>query len=379
MVASARQVDRVSQQRHPAGVIEVRGRSARDGRRVSTGCLDEKSLGSGLDQPGDIARVLSVVIELGEHSGVAPDEVGRVLGDRGRREQVGYHLGHASRERLLSVSGRFGGKVVLITGTAGGQGRAAALLFAAEGAVVVGTDLNGAGAAETVDMVRAAGGRMNSTHPLDLGDEDAVQAWVDGAAASHGGIDVVYNNAGATRFSPIEATSYDDWSFVVRNELDIVFLVTKHAWRHLVARGGGSVLLVGSTAGISGSLTNARIAHTATKGAVVAMTKQLAAEGAAARHPRQLHQSGHDPYAGHRGRPARPKTTPCAPIARAIPLGRIGDPEEVARCALFLGVERRFVRDRGQPRRRWRLVRGASWSPAPGPTPEVRGSGQEAA
>ena len=79
---------------------------------------------------------------------------------------------------------------------------------------------------------------------------------------------MVYNNAGATRFSSVEATSYSDWSFVVRNELDIIFLVTKHAWRHLVARGGGSVLLVGSTAGISGSMTNTRIAHTATKGGV---------------------------------------------------------------------------------------------------------------
>ena len=108
-----------------------------------------------------------------------------------------------------------------------------------------------------------------------------MQIWVDGAAAAHGGIDVVYNNAGATRFSPIAETSYADWSFMLRNELDIVFLVTKHAWPHLVARGGGSVLLVGSTAGITGSLTNTRIAHTATKGGVVAMTKQLAAEGAA--------------------------------------------------------------------------------------------------
>ena len=194
------------------------------------------------------------------------------------------------------MSGRFGGKVVLITGTAGGQGRAAALLFAAEGAVVVGTDLNGAGAAETVDMVRAAG---------------------------------------ATRFSPIEATSYDDWSFVVRNELDIVFLVTKHAWRHLVARGGGSVLLVGSTAGISGSLTNARIAHTATKGAVVAMTKQLAAEGAAHGIRVNCISPGMIRTPATEG-DLLAEDHPMRAIARAIPLGRIGDPEEVARCALFL-------------------------------------------
>ncbi|MEV0479467.1 SDR family oxidoreductase [Streptomyces sp. NPDC050508] len=136
---------------------------------------------------------------------------------------------------------------------------------------------------------------------------------MDEAAYRHGGIDIVYNNAGTTRFSPVAETSYADWSFTDRNELDIVFLVTKHAWPHLVARGGGSILLVGSTAGLTGSLTNTRIAHTATKGGVVAMTRQLAAEG--------------DMLA-----PDHPMRT----IARANPMGRVGAPEEVARCALFL-------------------------------------------
>ena len=114
------------------------------------------------------------------------------------------------------------GKVALITGTAGGQGRAAALLFAADGAAVAGCDVNAGGAAETVELVRAAGGRMDSTHPLDLTDEDGVRAWVDAAGLAHGGIDILYNNAGATRFSPITATSFADWSFTIRNELDIV-------------------------------------------------------------------------------------------------------------------------------------------------------------
>ena len=122
---------------------------------------------------------------------------------------------------------------------------------------------------------------MDSTHPLDLNNEDGVKAWIDAAADTHGGIDILYNNAGTTRFSPIADTSFPDWSFTIRNELDIVLLATKHAWPHLVARNGGCVLLVGSTAGLTGSLTNTRIAHTASKGAVVAMTRQLAAEGAA--------------------------------------------------------------------------------------------------
>jgi NAD(P)-dependent dehydrogenase (short-subunit alcohol dehydrogenase family) len=236
------------------------------------------------------------------------------------------------------VSGRLAGKVALITGTAGGQGRAAALLFAREGAVVVGTDVNVEGADETVELVRSEGGVMDSMHPVDLADEMAVQRWVREAADAHAGIDIVYNNAGATRFSPIEQTSYADWSFTLRNELDLVFLVTKHAWPHLVARGGGSVLLVGSTAGITGSLTNTRLAHTATKGGVVAMTKQLAAEGAA----HGIRANCISP--GMIRTPATQSDLlaadhPMRTIARAIPLGRVGEPEEVARCALFLASD----------------------------------------
>jgi len=97
-------------------------------------------------------------------------------------------------------------------------------------------------------------------------------------AARHGGIDIVYNNAGATRFAAFEATTYADWSFTLRNELDIVFLVTRAAWPQLKARSGGTVLLIGSTAGLTGSMTNHRVAHTASKGGIVALTRQLAAD-----------------------------------------------------------------------------------------------------
>ena len=233
---------------------------------------------------------------------------------------------------------RLADKVVLITGTASSQGRAAARLFADEGAVVVGSDIDTRGAAETQEMVTAAGGRMSSTHPLDLGDEEAVKAWIDTAAADHGGIDVLYNNAAATRFSPIADTSYEDWSFTLRNELDIVFLATKHTWPHLVARGGGSILLVGSTAGITGSTTNTRIAHTAGKGGVVAMTKQLAGEGAVhgiranCISPGMIQTPASEGTLLAEGHPMRG-------IARAIPLGRVGRPEEIARCALFLASD----------------------------------------
>ncbi len=236
------------------------------------------------------------------------------------------------------MTGRLHGKVALITGTAGGMGRAAALLFSREGATVVGTDVRAEGAAETVRLVEAAGGRMTSTHPLDLLDEAAVKAWIDAAARRYSGLDILYNNAGATRFAPLEEVSYEDWSFVLRNEVDLVFLATKHAWPHLKARGNAAVILVGSTAGLTGSMTNTRVAHTASKGAVVALTKQLAAEGA----PYSIRVNCVSP-----GMIATPATAsdllaadhPMRRIARHIPLGRTGQPEEVARCALFLASD----------------------------------------
>jgi meso-butanediol dehydrogenase / (S,S)-butanediol dehydrogenase / diacetyl reductase len=270
--------------------------------------------------------------------------------------------------------GRLAGKVALITGTGGGQGRAAALAFAAEGAVVVGCDLKPDGAEHTVAMVTELGGRMDSTHPLDLTDEDAVHGWIDGAASRHGRIDVLYNNAGATRFDRVEDESYEDWRFTLRNELDVVFLATKHAWPHL-KKDGGSVILVGSTAGLTGSMTLMRSAHTATKGGVVALTRQLAAEGAWHNIRVNCISPGmimtpatqHDIF----GDPDHPMYR----IRDHIPLGRIGEPSDIAPCATFLASDEssymtgaNLVIDGG-----WSVVLpGFPAQPRPATTPEQR-------
>lgn len=235
------------------------------------------------------------------------------------------------------MNGRLDGKVAVITGTAGGQGRAAALLFAREGATIVGCDMNVDGSLDTVAQVSAAGGTMASTHPLDLTSDTAVRDWIEQVVQDHGRIDILYANAGATRFSPVADTEFGDWSWVLRHELDIVFLPVKYSWPH-IAESSGSVILVGSTAGVAGSRTNSRIAHTATKGGVIAMTKQLAAEGAAHGIRVNCVSPGMIRTPATEG-DLLAKNSPMRGIAASIPLGRIGEPEEVANCALFFASD----------------------------------------
>src|SRR4051794_10007182 len=110
--------------------------------------------------------------------------------------------------------GRLHGKVTLLSGTARGQGRTAALRFAAEGARIVGGDLLDDAAAETAELVRGAGGEMINV-PLDVTDEESVAAWVSAATDTFGRIDVLYANAGAVRWGPVGEQSFADWRFTL--------------------------------------------------------------------------------------------------------------------------------------------------------------------
>jgi meso-butanediol dehydrogenase/(S,S)-butanediol dehydrogenase/diacetyl reductase len=236
------------------------------------------------------------------------------------------------------VGKRLEGKVALITGTGGGQGRAAALLFAAEGAAVVGCDLKNEGAEETVELVRGSGGDMTSSHPLDLGDPAAAHAWVDEAAARHGGFDVLYNNASLPKFASIAEMTLDDWHFTVRNELDLIFYTCRAAWPHLVLRGSGSIINIGSISGMSSlAQTPGNFAHAATKGAVIAMTRELALEGGA----HGIRANSISP-----GIIESPATSPLLKESwfreghlAATMVSRIGTPEDVAYCALYLASD----------------------------------------
>jgi meso-butanediol dehydrogenase / (S,S)-butanediol dehydrogenase / diacetyl reductase len=231
---------------------------------------------------------------------------------------------------------RLDGAVALISGTARGMGRAAALRFAREGAIVVGGDLLEDEARETLMLIESADGR-GSCARVDVTDADSVQAWVDDAAQRFGGIDVVYANAGAVRFGAVDEQPLEDWRFTLAAELDSVFLTARAAWPHLrLSR--GVIITIGSTAGILGSVTNQRVAHTASKGGVIALTRQLAAEGAADGIRAVCISPGMIATEGSREN-LLAADHPMRAIADSIPLGRLGTPEDIVAAAVFLASD----------------------------------------
>jgi NAD(P)-dependent dehydrogenase (short-subunit alcohol dehydrogenase family) len=232
---------------------------------------------------------------------------------------------------------RFDGKVVLITGIGGGMGREAALLFAAEGATVIGCDLFAEGANETVDLVRSAGGDITNFAPVDLADAAETQKWIDAAAALHGRIDVLYNNASTPKFAAVDELSIDDWDFVMNNELNLVFYACKAAWPHL-KKSQGVIVNVGSIAGTRGVEFMPQNAHGTAKAGVINLTQQLAVEGG----PHKIRVVCVSP--GFTVTPSTAWLVEDGPqpfkdnIAR-IPLGRVGQPSDIVNAALFLASD----------------------------------------
>jgi meso-butanediol dehydrogenase/(S,S)-butanediol dehydrogenase/diacetyl reductase len=232
-------------------------------------------------------------------------------------------------------SNRLEGKIAFISGTGRGQGRVAAQMFAAHGACVVGCDLDDESAAETATLVERDGGRMWSFAPVDLSDANAAASWIAQGVEAAGGVDVVYNNAGAVRFGSVAEATPTDWNFTLRNELDLVFMVTRAAWPHMVARGGGSIINIASGSALRGTMYGGAVSHAAAKGGIISLSRQLAAEGA--RHG--IRSNSICPGVIDTPETAALRARATAGRMPFVPLGRLGRPEDVVYCAIYLASD----------------------------------------
>jgi NAD(P)-dependent dehydrogenase (short-subunit alcohol dehydrogenase family) len=232
--------------------------------------------------------------------------------------------------------GRLDGKVAVITGAAGGMGRDAAVLFTQEGAKVCAADVNRAAAEETAALC-ADGSAL--AYEVNVADEGQVAAMMQATAERFGGIDVLYNNAGISPDDDASVldTSVEAWDRVQAVNAKGVFLCCKHGIPYLRERGGGSVINVASFVAILGAATS-QISYTASKGAVLSMSRELAVQFARenirvnalcpgpVETPLLLNIYGSDPAALERRRVH-------------WPTGRLGKPREIVNGALFLASD----------------------------------------
>jgi len=235
---------------------------------------------------------------------------------------------------------RFGGKIAIVTGAASGIGRATALAFAREGARVACADINGEGAEETAQAIAAAGGEAMAIR-ADVASEPDVQRMVAETARRWDGLDILFNNAGVGLGAPITGMTLAQWQRVLDVNLTGVFLGCKYAIPEMLKRGGGVIVNTASDAGLRGSPYLS--AYCASKAGVILLTKSLAVEWAAQGIrincvcPGLVRTPIVEPYLKQ-----MQELTGAAPqetwerLARSHPIGRVGEPEDVAQAVLFL-------------------------------------------
>ncbi|PTL85608.1 glucose 1-dehydrogenase [Vitiosangium sp. GDMCC 1.1324] len=236
------------------------------------------------------------------------------------------------------MAGRVEGKVALVTGAASGLGKAAAAMLVREGARVAVTDRNEPGAK---DVAAALGGAARSWK-LDVTQEPEWQRVVDEVLATFGRLDVVVNNAGVGIAKDVESLSLEEWRFVHSVNLDGVFLGCKHAIRGMRQCGAkGSIINISSVAGLVGGDNLA--AYCSSKGGVRLLTKSVALhcarKGYGIRcnsvHPTFIETPMVDGLASLAGDVAAGK----AKLARMIPLGHIGEPDDIAYAVVYLASD----------------------------------------
>lgn len=233
---------------------------------------------------------------------------------------------------------RLQAKVCIITGAGGGMGRAAARTFAREGARVAVLDIADAGGEETVDLVRAAGGEAFYRH-CDVALEGDVQAAVAATVERWGRVDVLYNNAGImpeADHSVID-TDVEVWDRVMAVNVRSAFLMCKHAIPHMLAQGSGSIINIASFVALLGCSVP-QDAYTASKGALISLTKSLAVQF----RPRGVRTNAICP--GPIETPLMTEWLLKDEEARRIrlarqPSGRFGRSEDIVSCALYLASD----------------------------------------
>jgi NAD(P)-dependent dehydrogenase (short-subunit alcohol dehydrogenase family) len=233
---------------------------------------------------------------------------------------------------------RLADKVAIVTGSAAGIGRAAAIRFAREGASVIVTDVDVSGGLETLRMIRDAGGQAIFVE-ADLQQEDAVRRVVADTVAAFGKINVLFNNAGIMWFGSAAEETAVNFDRVLAINTRAMFLMSKYAIPEMAEHGGGSIINMGSVTAFRTS--SAVCAYAASKGANASMTRAMALDCAPMNIRVNLVVPGtidtpilHRFLAGMKNADAILKA-----LARNHPLGRIGKPEEVANVALFLASD----------------------------------------
>jgi len=247
-------------------------------------------------------------------------------------ESQGSSTGQTASEKI-SISQRLSGKVCIITGTGGSMGRAAALLFAREGALVVGCDLQADAAQATVDAVHAEGGMMVSLQPCHLDQSVGCKALVDFAIRSFGRIDVLFNNAAMAYFNWLEDISDEEWDRNRRDEVDLVFYLTRASWPHLKAS-HGVIVNNASLIALLSFKNLGSLAHTTAKAGIIGMTRQLAMEGR--EYGIRVNSISPGVIETNQTREQLKDAEWAGYMLGKTLLGRLGRPEEVANVALFL-------------------------------------------
>lgn len=235
------------------------------------------------------------------------------------------------------MSERLRNKVCIITGTGSGMGRAAALLFAREGARIVGCDINAATGQATLEAVRQQGGEMTSLHPCNMAVRADVERLMALAERTYGGVDVLYNNGSMAYFAWLPDMSYEAWSNTLREELDLVFHACQAVFPLMKKRGGGSIINVGSTSGKVAYQVLPALAHMAAKGGVIAMSKQIAMEGG----PHGIRCNTISPGLVLTAQTKAFIENPdwFGPMKAKLMLGRVGKPEDIAPLAVYLASD----------------------------------------